>query len=71
MFFRQPLWLLSLRELPADERREIKIAKARSRPKKVKPGYKKKTKRAIERVKGKYRRKAINIAISKSKSKKD
>ena len=63
--------LTSKKELPADEMREIKIAKARSRPKKVKPGYKKKTKRAIERVKGKYRRKAINIAISKSKSKKD
>ena len=50
-----------------DEQREIKIAKAKTRVKKVKPGYKRKRKLAIERVKGKYRRKAKNIAISKSK----
>ena len=53
-----------------DEAREIKIAKARTRSDKVKPGYKKKTERAIERVKGKYRRKAIKASIKKVKDQK-
>lgn len=56
--------------LPDDERREILIAKAKTRPGKVKPGYKRKRKLAIEKVKGKYRRKAISKAISKSKKEK-
>ena len=51
-----------------DEAREIKIAKARTRSDKVKPGYKRKTERAIERVKGKYRRKAIKENIRKAKN---
>ncbi|MCR5079606.1 MAG: DEAD/DEAH box helicase [Bacilli bacterium] len=50
-----------------EQLKDIKIAKAKSRSKKVKPGYKKKTKEAIERVKGKYRRKAIKEAVKKNK----
>ena len=50
-----------------EQAKDIKIAKAKSRSKTVKPGYKKKTKEAIERVKGKYRRKAIKEAVKKNK----
>lgn len=46
-----------------DELKEIKIAKAETRPGKVKPAYKKKRKWAIDRVKNKYRRKAIQKKI--------
>jgi ATP-dependent RNA helicase CshB len=45
------------------ELKEIKIAKAESRPGKVKPAYKKKRKWAIDKVKRKYRRKAIQKKI--------
>ena len=51
-----------------DEARDIKLAKAKTRTKKVKPGYKKKTKQAIEKVKGKYRRKAIKAKVKEQKA---
>ncbi len=51
------------KELPIEERKEILIAKARSRKKHVEPMHKKKTQIAIEQVKRKYRRKAIREAI--------
>ena len=53
-----------------DEAREVKIAKANTRSDKVKPGYKKKTREAVEKVKGKYRRKAIQKSIRKRKNEK-
>lgn len=51
------------KELPEQERKEIKIAKALSREKTVKPMYKKKTQFAIDKVKKKYRRKAIQKSV--------
>ena len=54
------------KEFSEEERREVKIAKANSRVKKVKPGYKKKMQRNVERVKNKYRRKAIQKAVHRS-----
>lgn len=53
-----------------EEKREIKITKARHRGKEVKPGYKKKEKYAIEKVKRKYRRKAIQKSVRKELTKK-
>jgi ATP-dependent RNA helicase CshB len=53
-----------------EEQRDVKIAKAMSRSKKVKPGYKKKVQWEVERVKNKYRRKAIQKSINKSRAKK-
>lgn len=50
-----------------EESTEVKIAKARTRSDKVKPGYKKKTQEAVEKVKRKYRRKAIKEAVKKHK----
>lgn len=46
-----------------EEKKEIKIAKANTKSEKVKPGYKKKTAYAIDRVKHKYKRKAIQKAV--------
>lgn len=46
-----------------EEAKEIKIAKAKSRVDKVKPGYKRKQRWAVEKVKNKYRRKAIRKKI--------
>ena len=46
-----------------EEAKEIKIAKANTRAKKVKPGYKRKQRWAVEKVKNKYRRKAIRKKI--------
>lgn len=54
-----------------EEAKEVKIAKARNRSDKVKPGYKKKQKQAIDRVKNKYRRKAINESVRKYRKKED
>jgi ATP-dependent RNA helicase CshB len=51
------------KELPENEVREIKIAKALSRENTVKPMYKKKTQFAIDKVKKKYRRKAIQKSV--------
>lgn len=51
-----------------EELKEVKIAKAKTSSKTVKPGYKKKQMRAVEKVKNKYRRKAIQKSI---KAKKD
>lgn len=53
-----------------EEQKEIKIAKAKHRGKIVKPGYKKKQKLAIEKVKRKYRRKAIQKSVRKELIKK-
>ena len=50
-----------------EESTEVKIAKARTRSDKVKPGYKKKRLEAVEKVKRKYRRKAIKEAVKKHK----
>ena len=50
-----------------EESTEVKIAKARTRTDKVKPGYKKKRQEAVEKVKRKYRRKAIKEAVRKHK----
>lgn len=52
--------------LSEEESKEIKIAKAKTRSKQVKPAYKKKQKWAVERVKNKYRRKAIQKSIRKA-----
>ncbi len=51
--------------LPPAELQEIKIAKAKSRTKRVEPMYKKKKRFAIDKVKKKYRRKAIQRSIRK------
>ncbi|MGM9813834.1 MAG: DEAD/DEAH box helicase [Candidatus Enteromonas sp.] len=56
------------KEFSDDEKRDVKRAKIESRSDKVKPGYKRKQKLAVERVKNKYRRKAIQKAV---KAKKD
>ncbi len=58
------------KELPEEERKEIAIAKALSRPKHVEPMYKKKKQFAIEKVKKKYRKKAIQKSIRKQLDKK-
>lgn len=50
-----------------EELKAVKIAKAESRERVVKPGYKKRMKRAVEQVKNKYKRKAIQKAIHKHK----
>ena len=46
-----------------EEAKEVKKAKALSREDKVKPGYKKRQKEAVEKVKRKFRRKAIKDKI--------
>ncbi len=51
------------KELPEEEVKEIKIAKALTRKKRVEPMHRKKTQFAIEKVKRKYRRKAIKARI--------
>lgn len=58
------------REFGAEEAVEVKMAKARTSSKEVKPGYKKKQKEEIEKVKRKYRRKAIQAAVKKQKDEK-
>lgn len=58
--------LTKKKELPEEEVKEIKIAKALSRPKHIEPMYKKKQQFAIEKVKRKYRRKAIQKSIRKN-----
>lgn len=57
--------LTKKKELPENEMKDIKIAKALSRTKGVEPGYKKKKKQAIEKVKRKYRRLAIKQSVRK------
>ena len=58
------------KELPEEEKKEIQIAKALARPKRVEPMYKKKKQFAIEKVKKKYRKKAIQKSIRKELNKK-
>ena len=53
-----------------EEAKEVKIAKARTRSDKVKPAYKKKQQWEVEKVKNKYRRKAIQKSVGKAKAKK-
>lgn len=48
-----------------DEKLDIKLAKAKTYSNKVKPAYKKKRKWAIDKVKRKYKRKAIQRSIRK------
>lgn len=55
--------------LPEEELTEIRIAKAKSRPKHVEPMHKKKQQFAIEKVKKKYKRKAIQKSVRKVISK--
>lgn len=50
-----------------EEIKEIKKAKAMASSSQVKPGYKKKKKQAIAKVKNKFRRKAIQKSIQKKK----
>jgi ATP-dependent RNA helicase CshB len=57
--------LAKKKELPEEELKEIKIAKALSRRPQVEPMYKKKRQFAIDKVKKKYRRKAIQKSIRK------
>ena len=57
--------LTKKKELPEAEMKDIKIAKALSRTKAVEPGYKKKKKEAIDKVKRKYRRMAIRNSVRK------
>jgi len=52
--------------LSEGERKEIAIAKAKARPKHVEPMYKKKRGFAVEKVKRKYRKKAIRESIRKN-----
>jgi len=49
-----------------EEQREVKIAKAKSHTDKVKPAYKKKMRWEVERVKNKYRRKAIQKSVNRT-----
>ena len=46
-----------------DEARDVMIARARTASATVKPGYKAKQKKAVEKVHGKYRRKAIKAKV--------
>jgi len=55
--------LLKKKALPEEEIKELRLAKATTKTKKVKPSYKKKTKWAMNKVKQKYRRKAIQKSI--------
>ena len=58
------------RQFGQEEQVEVKMAKARTRGDKVKPGYKKKQQQEVEKVKRKYRRKAIQKAVKKHKDEK-
>ena len=66
-----PVGLAPKRKLTAkkpfaeEERLEVKKAKALARSSQVKPRHKKKTQQAVEKVKRKYRRKAITKSIRK------
>lgn len=46
-----------------DEKRDLSIARAKTSSDKVKPGYKAKRRKAVEKVHGKYRRKAIKEKV--------
>ena len=52
-----------------DELRDVKIAKANAHRNHIEPNYKKKAKIAVDRVKTKYRKKAIQKAIRREKNK--
>ncbi|MCR5349206.1 MAG: DEAD/DEAH box helicase [Bacilli bacterium] len=56
-------------KISEEEARDISIAKARTKTDQVKPGYKAKRKKAVEKVKGKYRRKAIKEKIRAQRDK--
>ena len=51
------------RTVSADEARAVSIARAKSKSDVVKPGYKVKTRKAVEKVQGKFRRKAIQEKV--------
>lgn len=53
-----------------EEATEIKKLKARNKTDKVKPAYKKKLNWEVERVKNKYRRKAIQKSVNRAKARK-
>ena len=50
-------------QISDDEKKDISIAKAKTKVDKVRPGYKAKRKKAVEKVHGKYRRKAIKEKV--------
>lgn len=50
-------------KMSEEEARDVSIAKAKTRVDKVTPGYKVKRKKAVEKVHGKYRRKAIKDKV--------
>ena len=58
------------KEFSEEEAKEVKIAKANSRTKTVKPAYKKKMRWEVEKVKNRYRRKAIQKSINRSRARK-
>jgi hypothetical protein len=58
------------KEFSEEEAKEVKIAKANSRTKTVKPTYKKKMRWEVEKVKNRYRRKAIQKSINRSRARK-
>ena len=61
--FLKPRRIQFRRELSPEESREVSIAKARTAVDQVKPGYKAKRKKAVEKVHGKYRRRAIKAKV--------
>ncbi|MBE6126951.1 MAG: DEAD/DEAH box helicase [Erysipelotrichaceae bacterium] len=56
-------------EISEDQKRDISIAKAKTATDKVKPGYKAKRRKALEKVAGKYRRKAIKEKVREQTNK--
>ena len=54
-------------EVDPDQARDIAIAKAKTKSDRVLPGYKAKQKKAVEQVKRKYRRKAIQKKVQENK----
>lgn len=56
-------------EISDDQKRDMAIARAKTSTDKVKPGYKAKRRKAIEKVEGKYRRKAIKDKVRQQTNK--
>ena len=50
-------------EVSDEEKKDLSIARAKTKVDKVRPGYKAKRKKAVEKVHGKYRRKAIKEKV--------
>ena len=56
-------------KMSEEEARDVSIARAKAKSDKVKPGYKAKQKKAVEKVRGKYRRKAIKEKVREQRNK--